>query len=195
MDWDIQATPVCNVRNRNAHIVLLFIQKREIGYNEPRICSANRDGWCKSLIVLHLLHTALFKFSQYSSLQTIFVDQKMIDPSFKDLYYYYNSAISKDEVKDGVPPIAGISNSALMKIAANASKALGYSEEAGKAIQQVLEGQRIREGRKEALDDWTYTINKLMHVVSFAPPFFVSKSKITSNQCRKLTCQMILYLR
>ena len=114
---------------------------------------------------------------------------------YENLYCYYHGAISKDEVKDGVRPIAGISNSALQKIAANACKALKIPDEASKTVQKVLDSHRIREGKEEALDDWTYTIYKLTYAVSFAPIFCVSKSKISSSQCQQLTLQMLLYLR
>eukprot|EP00986_Skeletonema_menzelii_P014650 scaffold9886_cov143-Skeletonema_menzelii.AAC.3 len=125
----------------------------------------------------------------------IFIDQRLIDPMYENLYCYYHGAISKDEVKDGVRPIAGISNSALQKIAANACKALKIPDEASKTVQKVLDSHRIREGKEEALDDWTYTIYKLTYAVSFAPIFCVSKSKISSSQCQQLTLQMLLYLR
>ncbi len=127
--------------------------------------------------------------------RAILIDQRVIDPAYERLYCYYNSAISKDEVKDGVRPIAGISNSALLKICANSGKALKFPDEAIKTIQQNLGGQRIREGEEEALDDWTNTIYKLTHAVSLAPSFCVPKSKISASQCQQLTLQMILFLR
>uniref|UniRef100_A0A7S2PV72 ATP-dependent transporter ycf16 n=1 Tax=Skeletonema marinoi TaxID=267567 RepID=A0A7S2PV72_9STRA len=125
----------------------------------------------------------------------IFVDQRMIDASFKHLYYYYHGAITKVELKDGVPHIAGISNSALLKIATAAGKALFIPEEAIETIQQELGGLKIREGKEDALDDWTYTIYKLTLAVSFAPSYIMPKSKISASQCRQLTAQMILFIR
>mmetsp|Transcript_3638 Transcript_3638/g.5368 ORF Transcript_3638/g.5368 Transcript_3638/m.5368 type:complete len:903 (+) Transcript_3638:172-2880(+) len=126
----------------------------------------------------------------------IFVDQRMIDTSFKHLYYYYHGAITKDEIKDGVPHnIAGISNSALLKIAAAAGKALRIPDEAIETIQQELGDLKIREGKEDALDDWTYTIYKLTLAVSFAPSYSMPKAKISATQCRQLTAQMILFIR
>lgn len=112
------------------------------------------------------------------------------------MYCFYHGAISKQEVKEGVvPPIAGISNSALLKIAANAGKALRLSDEAIKTVQQVIGSLRIREEETEALDDWTLVMNKLTHAVSFAPSFCTPKSKLSAAQGQQLTEQMILFLR
>ncbi len=126
----------------------------------------------------------------------VFFDQKFMEPPFETLYLFYQGAIEKGELKlGGAIPIVGISNEALKKIAQNSCKALGISNEASKTIQECLDGQRIRKNKDEAFDDWTLTIAKITRAVSFAPPFCVSDSKITSAQCQKLVCQMMLYLR
>ena len=127
--------------------------------------------------------------------QAIYVDQRIVDPAFKNLYYYYNGAITKVELKGGVPPIAGISNSALLKIASAAGKALKFPDEAIETIQKEIGNLKIREGEQEALDDWTYTIYKLTRAVSFSPLYLKSSSKISAGQCQQLTVQMILFLR
>ena len=126
----------------------------------------------------------------------VFFDQKFMEPPFETLYLFYQGAIEKEELKlGGAVPIVGISNEALKKVAQNSCKALGISNEASKTIQECLDGQRIRKNKDEAFDDWTLTIAKITRAVSFAPPFCVSESKITSAQCQKLVCQMMLYLR
>ena len=146
--------------------------------------------------LLSFYHTIyIASLNTHTSSQAIFVDQRMIDASFKHLYYYYHGAITKVELKDGVPHIAGISNSALLKIATAAGKALFIPEEAIETIQQELGGLKIREGKEDALDDWTYTIYKLTLAVSFAPSYIMPKSKISASQCRQLTAQMILFIR
>jgi len=124
---------------------------------------------------------------------TIFVYQRILRPSYRKLFWFYHGTISNDEVKK-VPPICGISNEALMKLASDACKMVGISDEASNTIQQCLNGQRISEDEDEAISDWTLTINKLTKAVSFAP-FRTPKSRITSAQCQKLVCQIILFLR
>lgn len=126
----------------------------------------------------------------------VFYDQKFIEPAYEKLYLYYQGAITKDELKFGeARPIAGLSNEVLKKVAQNSCKVLGISDEASKTIQECLDGQRIRKSKEEAFDDWTLTISKITRAVSFAPPFCVSDSKITSEQCQKLVVQMILFFR
>ena len=126
----------------------------------------------------------------------VFFDQKFMEPPFETLYLFYQGAIEKGELElGGTVPIVGISNEALKKVVQNSCKSLGVSNEASKTIQECLDGQRIRKNKDEAFDDWTLTIAKITRAVSFAPPFCVSESKITSAQCQKLVCQMMLYLR
>ena len=125
---------------------------------------------------------------------TVYMDQKMIDPSYHNLFLCYQGATSTEEVEN-VPPVADITNEALVKITSNACKVLGFSNEASDTIRQILNGQRIRKDKDEALDDWTLTIYKLARAVSFAPPYCTPKSKITSTQYQHLVSQMILFLR
>ena len=126
----------------------------------------------------------------------VFYDQKFIEPAYEKLYLYYQGAITKDELKFGeARPIVGVSNEALKKVVQNSCKVLDISDEASKTIQGYLDGQRIRKKKEEAFDDWTLCISKITRAVSFAPPFCVSDSKITSAQCQKLVVQMILFVR
>lgn len=125
-----------------------------------------------------------------------YIDQKIIKPSFRKLSWYYLGVISKEESREKPTPISDINSSTLQKVAKNACKATGVSDEAAQTIEQLLEGQRIRKDNKEALDDWTLTIKKITKAVSFAPfSCCQSKSAITSSQCQTLVCQMVIYLR
>ncbi len=130
---------------------------------------------------------------------TLFVDRKLLMPSFRKLHLYYQGLISEAEEEADEkqhPTIAGINSITLQKVSRNACKAIGISDEATQTIDQLLDGQRIRHDREEALDDWTLTINKITKAVSFAPRSSCrSKSAITSKQCQDLICQMIIYLR
>jgi len=84
-----------------------------------------------------------------------------------------------------------------MKLAHNACKAMGISDEALQVIEAQLSGMKIRQGEEEALDDWLAVIYKLSKVVSICPPFemFRSKSTISPAQYRNLVCQLIIYMR
>lgn len=130
---------------------------------------------------------------------TVFVERKYLKPSFRQLHWYYQGIISVEEEEAGEkqhPTIAGIGSVTLQKVARNACKAIGITDEAAQTIEQILDGQQIRQDKDDALDDWTLTINKITKAVSFAPHSTChSKSAITSAQCRDLICQMIIYLR
>ncbi|KAL7549513.1 hypothetical protein ACHAWF_014128 [Thalassiosira exigua] len=126
---------------------------------------------------------------------TVFFDQQIVEPLFRQKLWYYHGAISSKEFEAGEQvPISGIGTKALKQVATNASKAVGISDEAIESIKQHLDGNNIREGQDEALDDWTLVIYKLGKVVSFVP-FCRSKTAITSGQYRNLISQMIIYIR
>ena len=127
---------------------------------------------------------------------TTYVEQKIVKPSFRKLSWCYVGAATQEEAREKPPPIAGISSIILQKVARNACKAVGISDEAAQTIEQLLEGQRIRKEEEEAIDDWVLTINKITKSVSFAP-FSPCRSEaaITSTQCQNLVCQMVIYLR
>ena len=135
---------------------------------------------------------------------TLYIERKVLKPAFRKLHMYYQGLISVAEMddeeeekeRDKFPRIAGIGSDVLQKVARNACKALDISSEAAQTIEQLLQGQRIRQGKDEAVDDWSLTIKKITKSVSFAPfSFCRSKSTITSKQCHDIVCQMIIYLR
>ena len=127
---------------------------------------------------------------------TVYTMEQIAEPRYRELYWYYKGAISPDQIGK-VSPISGIGSNALMKLAHNASKAMGISDEALQVIEAQLSGMKIRQGEEEALDDWLAVIYKLSKVVSICPPFemFRSKSTISPAQYRNLVCQLIIYMR
>jgi hypothetical protein len=127
---------------------------------------------------------------------TTYVEQRVVKPAFRKLSFSYLGVVTKEEAREKPPPISGISSIVLQKIARNACKAVGISDEAAQTIEQLLEGQRIRKEEEEAFDDWALTIHKITKCVSFAPfSSCRSKAAITSTQCQNLVVQMIIYLR
>eukprot|EP00984_Skeletonema_dohrnii_P004909 scaffold1733_cov122-Skeletonema_dohrnii-CCMP3373.AAC.2 len=166
------------------NILFCFLQVATIIFFITAFMEGMRDNWhLEKFLLLFLALTTYF-------------DQKIVKPNFRKLNWCYLGVISKEESREKPLPISGISNIILQKVAKNACKAIDISDEAAQTIEQLLEGQRIRKDKKEAIDDWTLTIKKITKAVSFAPfAFYRSKSAITSTQCQNLVCQMIIYLR
>ena len=98
---------------------------------------------------------------------TVYTMEQIAEPRYRELYWYYKGAISPDQIGK-VSPISGIGSNALMKLAHNASKAMGISDEALQVIEAQLSGMKIRQGEEEALDDWLAVIYKLRRLSLFA---------------------------
>ncbi|KAL7550896.1 hypothetical protein ACHAWF_014100 [Thalassiosira exigua] len=137
----------------------------------------------------HPFQNYLLLFMAFS----VFFDQQIVEPVFKQLCQNFQGAISDDEIGK-VKPVSGISNRALVQVARNSAKAVGVSDAAIEAVATVLEGQRVRSDPDEALDDWTLAIYKLSKVVALIP-ICAKDSNMTSGQYRNLVNQMILYMR
>ena len=164
---------------------------------------------CELVIIALLLYWRLQRQSntaetaQYIVLVVMgiymFIKEMLVQPISKELRNFYCGAATTESLIDIVEEFkAGkvvceeaYSDEELIQSFELARKVLGISEEV--PIRKVLEGQHLRSEPVGRGYDWAFTVQKLLKHVSFAPGFCRSKTKMSSQQCRNLIRQVLVF--